>query len=91
MTFEEYIVPELLGLIPVLYAIGIVLKKYNGMNDKYIPLVLGIFSIVMVATYEFGVIGFTSDAIYTSIIQGVLCAAAAVYGNQLWRQASKKE
>ena len=90
-SIEEYITPELLVLIPVLYLIGMSLKRYQGVSDRYIPLVLGVFGIVIAMIYECSVLGFSGEAVYTSIIQGVLCAGAAVYGNQLLKQASKGE
>ena len=39
---KEFIKPELLILIPVLYLIGISIKNTLLIKDKFIPLVLGI-------------------------------------------------
>ena len=39
-AFKEFIKPELLILIPVLYLIGIGMKK-SEIKDKFIPLLLG--------------------------------------------------
>ena len=91
MNFEDYITPELLVLIPVLYLIGASLKRYERFSDKNIPIVLGIIGIVIAMVYESSVIGFSADMIYTSVIQGILCAGCAVYGNQLVKQAVKDE
>ena len=41
MDLQTYIQPELLILIPVLYAMGMGLKKWQGIGDKWIPLTLG--------------------------------------------------
>ena len=43
-AFKEFIKPELLILIPVLYLIGIGMKK-SEVKDKFIPLLLGIVAI----------------------------------------------
>lgn len=91
MTFEEYISPELAVLIPVLYLIGASLKRYQNFADKHIPIVLGIVGIAIAMIYEFSVIGVSWDALYASVIQGILCAGASVYVNQTVKQIQKDE
>ena len=92
---KEFIKPELLVLIPVLYLCGIALKK-SQMPDKSIPMILGAVSVAL----SFLFIGATSViggwqealmAIFSGITQGVLCAGASVYVNQLIKQNSKEE
>ena len=94
MNYQEYIKSELLILIPVLYFIGMGLKK-SKIPDKFIPLLLGIASTILSAIWVFA----TSDvkcskdialAIFISVTQGVLLAGTSVYVNQLYIQ-SKKE
>lgn len=92
---KEFIKPELLVLIPVLYLIGIGLKNSN-VADKLIPSILGGASIILsflfiIATtningYQEGIM-----AIFSGLTQGVLCAGASVYVNQLVKQANKSE
>lgn len=91
MTFEEYITPELMVLIPVLYLIGASLKRYQSFADKHIPIVLGAIGIIIAMIYEFSVMGISLDAVYASIIQGILCAGASVYVNQTVKQIKKDE
>ena len=95
MTIEEFIKPELLILIPVLYIIGIGLKK-SKLSDTLIPLTLGIISIILCAIWTIS----TSDisslkeiayALFVSITQGILAAGASVYINQIFIQSKKKE
>lgn len=93
MNYQEFIKPELLILIPVLYFIGMAIKK-SPLKDEIIPLILGAVGIVLSAIYLFAVepiIGTQAvfTAIFTAITQGVLCAAAAVYSNQILKQATK--
>ena len=92
---KEFIKPELLVMIPVLYVFGIALKKSN-VADKYIPLVLGVTSIVLSLLFVLT----TSDingwqdvlmSIFSGITQGVLCAGASVYANQVVKQSGKDE
>ena len=46
MELKEFIKPELLILIPVLYVVGIGLKK-SKLSDTLIPLILGGIAIVL--------------------------------------------
>ena len=95
MNYQDYIKTELLILIPVLYFIGIGLKK-SKLPDKYIPTVLGIFAVMLsaicvIATADISGIQETASAIFTAVTQGVLVAGASVYANQLYVQAKKEE
>ena len=46
MNYQDYIKTELLVLIPVLYLIGIGLKK-SKLADKWIPTLLGALAVVL--------------------------------------------
>ena len=92
---KEFIKPELLVLIPVLYLLGVALKT-SQVADKHIPWILGVASIVLsflwiVAT---SIISGWQEAImvvFIGLTQGVLCAGASVYVNQLVKQSGKME
>lgn len=95
MNYQEFIKPELLVLIPVLYFIGMAIKK-SAIRDSWIPLILGGTGILLAGIYLFAVeeINGTqavATAIFTAITQGILCAAASVYTNQLIKQAQKED
>ncbi len=95
MNYQEYIKTELLILVPVLYFLGIGLKK-SKMPDKWIPLILGISAVVMsaiwvIATADISGVQEAASAIFTAVTQGVLVAGASVYANQLYIQAKKEE
>lgn len=95
MNYQDYIKTELLVLIPVLYFIGIGLKK-SELPDKWIPITLGIFSVAIsavwvIATEEISSFQETASAIFTALTQGILAAGASVYANQLYVQSKKKE
>ncbi len=85
----NYIKPELIVLIPVLYLIGLALKKAEFIKDKFIPLVLGVIGVVVVFLYLISTVGWSMSLIGVSIIQGVLVAAGSVYFNQIWKQLGK--
>ena len=94
MTFEEFIKPELLILIPVLYVVGIGLKK-SKLSDTLIPLSLGGISIILTAAWVISTseISTLKDAAYAAFIsatQGILAAGASVYINQIYVQSKKK-
>ena len=95
MSFEEFIKPELLILIPVLYVVGIGLKK-SRFPDTLIPVTLGIISVVLsgswvIATSNISSLKDVAFAIFVSVTQGILSAGASVYFNQLYVQHNKKE
>lgn len=95
MELLEYIKPELLVLIPVLYLIGVAVKS-SKIADKYIPFILGGVAIAMSALWIFATseMGGASDvvmAIFTALTQGVLIAGASVYVNQIIKQTGKDE
>lgn len=95
MNFEEFIRPELLILIPVLYVVGIGLKK-SKLSDAYIPLILGGISIVLSAawvidTSDISTLRDVAYALFVSVTQGILSAGASVYFNQLYLQSKKKD
>ncbi|MCQ2478916.1 MAG: phage holin family protein [Clostridia bacterium] len=95
MDFENYIKPELLILIPVLYLIGEAIKKSN-IADKHIPLILGAAGVVLSGIYLFAVEPISgaqavATALFTAFTQGVLVAGASVYADQIIKQAGKEE
>lgn len=90
---KEYIYPELLVLIPVLYFIGWCIKKCEKIDNKYIPMLLGVAGILLCTIYMLSItttITFNAifSTIFAAIVQGMLCAAAAVFVNQLKKQAT---
>lgn len=94
MDFQEFIKPELLILIPVLYLIGAGIKKSN-IADKHIPLILGVVGVLLSVVYLLSTEPITSTqevatAIFTALTQGVLCAGASVYVNQIIKQAKEE-
>lgn len=91
----EFIKPELLILIPVIYFIGIAIKKSNT-PDKFIPLTLGFISIVLCGTWVLSTstLAVWQDglmAAFVAVTQGVLIAGTSVYVNQLIKQSTKTE
>lgn len=92
-VLKEYIYPELLVLIPVLYFIGWCIHKSDKVDNKFIPTMLGGCGIILSTVYMLSILTtITVNAIFATIfaaiVQGLLCAAAAVFANQLKKQAS---
>lgn len=80
--------PELLILAVVLYGLGMILKK-TSLKDNFIPLILGAAGLTVGITYCGIVEGFTWAVIGTGAVQGLLCAAASNYVNQVIKQMQK--
>lgn len=92
---KEFIKPELLVLVPVLYMFGSALKN-SQISNKHIPWLLGVFSVILsvmfiFATSEVEGTKATLISIFSGITQGILCAGASVYVNQLVKQSGKSE
>lgn len=95
MNFQQYIKPELLILIPVLYIVGVGIKKSN-VADKFIPLILGIIGVLLAGLYVFATSPITGTqavftALFTALTQGILCAGASVYTNQVIKQFTNND
>lgn len=90
---KNFIKPELLILIPVLYFIGVAIKNTTLIKDKFIPLILGLIGIVLSSLWILATEGTENIymAIFVAITQGFLCAGASVYVNQLIKQSKKAE
>lgn len=93
---KQFIKPEILILVPVLYFIGVMIKNTLLIKDKFIPLTLGITGIALAVMWVLATtdINNTKDiymAVFTAVTQGVLCSGASVYVNQVIKQSQKKE
>ena len=95
MDYQKYIKSELLVLVPVLYIIGLGLKK-SKLANKWIPLVLGTIGIALSALWVTATSQITTGqevaaALFTAVTQGILVAGTSVYASQLHIQAYKDE
>ena len=89
MDFTTYVKPELAVLIPALYGLGLILKNTKKISDNYIPAILTAVSMVLTCFYVLGTEGVTFANIVAGVVQGIVCAAGAVYTNQLYKQSTK--
>lgn len=95
-VIQEYIRPEVIVLIPVLYIIGLILKSASAIPDKYIPLLLGLFGVLfclmyMAATMTLGTWQEILLFVFVGLTQGFLVAGAAVFANQIYKQGTKDD
>ena len=93
--FKELLKPELAVLVPVLYLVGVALKK-SAVQDRHIPWLLGVCGIVLSTVYLAATAGVTGwqggmMLVFSGITQGILAAGASVYVNQVVKQAKKAE
>lgn len=80
---QEYILDEALILIPVLFILGQIIKETPRFYDWIIPYILLIVGIVA----SFFLVGFDIHG----FIQGILVSGAAVFGNELIKQAIERD
>lgn len=83
MDVLTYITENAYILIPALLIIGQIIKNIKVIPDKWIPLIL----------LPFGVVGAMALGGWTfeAVLQGILVTGVTVYGNQIYKQLSKKE
>ncbi|MEK4239054.1 phage holin family protein [Paenibacillus sp. FSL H7-0714] len=77
----NFIKPELLLIVVGCWVIGYILKQTPRVHDWTIIYWVTLAAIINVCF----TLGFTID----SFVQGILCGAVAVYGNQFIKQAKK--
>ena len=94
MDMMELIRPEMLTLIPVLYLIGVALKRAEVFENKYIPLGLGLLGALLGAAWllvfrdaEYNIL----QSLLMGAVQGILCAGCSVYANQLYKQLKEEK
>jgi len=80
---NEYIVQQALIVIPVLLILGKIIKETPTVKDWLIPYILLGLGVV----FAVALMGINVDA----VIQGVLVSGAAVFGNQLFKQAIEQK
>jgi hypothetical protein len=93
VDYQNFIKPELLILIPVLLFVGAAIKR-SKIKDALIPLILGAVGVFFAGLYVFATVTVNgaqdvATALFTAFTQGVLCAGASVYANQIYKQAAK--
>lgn len=91
---KEFVKPELLGLVPALYLVGMGIKK-GAVADKHIPWMLGCVGVALCGMYVLATMEtYTWQSVllglFTAVVQGVLCAGMSVYVNQVVKQAGKE-
>ena len=86
----EYIRSELFVLVPVLYALGVALKK-SPLADWLIPYLLSACGVALSAMWLARSMADVLSLWFAAITQGVLCAACAVYANNLIKQFSRRK
>lgn len=89
MELTEYLRGELFVLVPVLYVLGVALKR-SPIKDWLIPYLLcGAGSLLSFAYLAGqGAEGWLT-LVFSAVTQGVLCAACSVYAKNLLKQAKK--
>ncbi|NLP30634.1 MAG: hypothetical protein GX363_05830 [Clostridiales bacterium] len=89
----SFIRPELFILVIFLYCLGLFLKLWSGFKREWkIPYILLVVSFIMTLFYMaiFLGEGFSGSVVIASVIESVLIAAVAVFGNELIKQFTVK-
>ncbi len=79
----KYVIEDALILIPVLYIIGVFLKRIPHVPDWVIPWLV----LIVGAISGYFIVG----EVFSGIIQGILASGATVLANQLFKQTIKRD
>ena len=87
----EYVKPELLVVAVAMYIVGMIIKNSSAIKNEYIPIIIGILSIIIAALFVFATSPISTSqeilmALFTSIVQGILCASPSVFVDQTVKQ-----
>ncbi|WP_338133631.1 phage holin family protein [Clostridium tetani] len=82
INIMEFITEQAFILVPALYVLGLMLKGTEKIKDWTIPWILLVVGILG----SIALIGLNVNA----VIQGILTAGVAVFGNQLIKQTTVK-
>jgi hypothetical protein len=82
IELANFIVKEAYILIPVLYVIGLLLKKTPKLPDWLIPWIL--LALGMAGGF------FLGDMRFKGLLQGVLVTGVTVFSNQVYKQTTCK-
>lgn len=90
--FFSYIDSAFLVIPVVCYALGMILKATPRVKNWMIPYFLLGAAILLCGIYRFttGTEYFGED-LYVTLVQGVLCAAVAVFANQVYKQTKVRD
>lgn len=95
MDMTTYISPELMVLVPVIYLIGMALKR-STVRDNLIPALLGLAGVFLAGLWIFATTPIAdsqaaASALFGAVTQGIIVAGVAVYGNQIYKQIGKED
>ena len=86
----NYIDPVLIPIVIALWCIGKGIKGIKTIKDAHIPVILAVAAVGLVGLWMLAQgQAFGLELVANAIVQGILCAAVAVWGNQLVKQAQK--
>jgi len=81
-VLQAFIKPEMGILLAALWVVGYAVKKFPKIADEWIIFIVSAVGIL-------GASAISKSFSVDSVLQGIICAACAVYGNQTIRQIQK--
>jgi hypothetical protein len=81
-TMQLLIKPEMAVIVVLLIVLGTIFKNVKKIPDELIPICLLVIGISFAC-------GINKSVTVDAFVQGILCTAMSVYGNQLYKQGIK--
>ena len=91
MNYQDYIKPELLILIPVLYIMGLIVKSTEAIKNKYIPAILGLAGIALASLYVIATEGLDRHGLFSQQSRRASWQAGASVYNAVIDQLGGRE
>ncbi len=89
MDIMSFVTSDMVFLIPVMFVIGIVLKKVKVVPNEWIPIILIIIAMIMTTAFMEVWNDPSPKAWVVALTQGILIAGAAVLTDQVPKQLMK--
>lgn len=83
MDITHFLIEQALIMVPALWVIGEIIKYANAIDNKYIPVILLMFSLFLTPML---LGGYNAE----NIVQAILVAGASVFSDQLLKQLGKE-
>ncbi len=90
----SYIKPEFMVIVCALYVLGRMFKQFQRIPNRWIPLLITAFGIFFAGVHTAAIIDIYANmaqAVFDSLIQGILCSGMAVYAYELVKQMTYKK
>lgn len=89
MDFSEFGLVPVVSIVVIAYLIGICCKAIDFVNDKFIPVIVGVAGAILGVVGMYTITGFPATDILNAIAIGIVSGLASTGVNQVIKQVIK--